>query len=947
MPYSNGSAFPHCRALLSAGAASFFFACSMLNPVGNDSTKSLVLQVEVTDGVLQDEMKDVDSLRLRFSCIELPDPKVYTFSYGAHKGGVTGIPVKSTAVEIALWWIDNTGAVLYYCDFSFDSLCTDTLRLCIMGDSMPPRTPSDLTDTVISAHSVRLAWKSNTHFAKRFVVERGIEGTSNFDSIGTTSVERFTDSTADSATTYRYRIFAVNDAGPSLKIECGPVSFHDWDIRPPCIRVLSNSNPDTVGSEMISFIGTAMDESGISQISVDDLALSMSGTAWYTGAYSLRPGVNRFTFRATDNSPLRNSSSLVLVIYYEKNRADTSFHPPRFMMQPGNLAAVLRPGDQYRKVLAAEDREDLNSLHFIVSPPLTFLDDTTIVWKPAEEDTGTHEMWARVFDAAGSSDSLTWSLIVVDIKANAPPAFSTVSKDLADSVLVGAAYAETLNAYDIDTNSVLRYSFSLGGRTILNNALNNRIEFVAEPGDIGPRLALATVKDDSGASAMLSFLIIVYDTISPVVNAGHDTLVSINDMVRLHGSAARKNGGITELAWDVGGTGVFARVSSGDTAIRAPSKTGVYRCVFSATDYAGHENADEMVINVIADPPVVDAGPDLSVSVNEPFQLQGSAFDAFGAIIRWEWKIGDQGQWMNTGSPVYKCTVPLEKGRYICSLRATDDDGNSVIDNMALFVGAKKLRYIGPNAGDRIGFAMGSAAREADEQPVHPVTISPFFVDSTEVTQEEYAYLMKTNPSFDKYPGHPVEGVTWFDAVLFCNARSRFDGFDTVYSYSSIVGEYGNRCTDLVNLTIDTAVIGYRLPTEAEWEFMCGGAASGAYWWGADSSQASTHAWFAGNSLGRVQAIANRTPNIFGVYDAAGNVWEWCNDWYQQDYYEKCNAAGTSAAPSGPAGGIARVIRGGSWLDNAAELRTSNRGLGIPSWSSTFVGFRCVLPVKN
>jgi formylglycine-generating enzyme len=933
--------------LLTTCVALFFFTCSVSNPLTGDQTKSLVLRLEVTDSLLQAEMMVVDSIHLRFSCIELPEPMSYSFLYSAHKGDISGVPAKSTDVEINLKWNDKAGTIIYSRDFFFNSLNTDTLVLLISGDSMPPRAPSDLAATAVSVHSVRLTWKNNSRFAKNFVVERCITGTSNYTIIGTTSIVCFTDSMVFPSASYRYRLFAVNDAGSSQKIECGPVFIPDGDTTPPCIRVLSNSNPDTVGSAQISFIGIAMDESGIAELTVNNQTLTMSGTVWQTGPYSLLPGVNHFKFRATDNSPLKNSFSVDLVIYYDNNHTDTSTHPPRFVIRSGNLAAVLRPGDQYRKVLAAEDRIDFKNLHYLVSLPITFLDDTTIVWKPAVKDTGTHQMWAKVFDPSGSSDSLKWSIIVVDIKTNAPPAFTTVSEDLADSVLVGNTYNETLIAYDLDTNSILRYSFSLGSRKILTDDSSNHINFVAVPGDLGPKLATATVRDDSGACAVLSYVVTVYDTILPVANAGHDTLVSINDTVRLHGTATRKNDGIARLEWDIGGTGTFVRVSTGDTTIRMPSKAGTCRCVFSVTDYAGHKVTDEMQIEVFLDPPVVEAGPDLAVAVNEPFQLQGSASDGFGRIVKWEWKIGEQGQWMNTGSPVYISTGSLAKGHYICSFRVTDDDSNAVVDEMALFVGAKNLRYISPDTGDRISFAMGWATGEIDEQPVHQVALSPFFVDSTEVSQEEYMFLMKTNPSFARNPSYPAECVTWFDAVLFCNARSKFDGFDTVYSYSAIVGKYGNQCADLVNLKINIDVVGYRLPTEAEWEYMCDGGASEAYWWGTDSLQAGTYAWFAGNSSAMVQVIANKKPNKFGIYDAAGNVWEWCNDWYQQDYYEQCDSQGTSIDPSGPAGGIARVIRGGSWRDNACELRTSNRGIGIPSWSSTFVGFRCVLPAKK
>jgi hypothetical protein len=223
---SNGRKTARYALAVSMCVALFFFACGMSNPLSRDKMESLVLQVEVTDSYLEDEMKDIDSIRLRFSCNGLPEPKMYAFSYGAHRGGITGIPVKSTDVEISLAWIDKAGTILYSRDFSFDSLNTDTLVLLISGDSMPPRAPSDLAATVVSAHSVGLTWKSNSQFAKRFVVERGTEGTSEYDIIGSTSIVRFTDSAAIPSAIYTYRVSAVNDAGSSGKIVFSCPRYH-------------------------------------------------------------------------------------------------------------------------------------------------------------------------------------------------------------------------------------------------------------------------------------------------------------------------------------------------------------------------------------------------------------------------------------------------------------------------------------------------------------------------------------------------------------------------------------------------------------------------------------------------------------------------------------------------------------------------------------------------
>jgi formylglycine-generating enzyme required for sulfatase activity len=188
---------------------------------------------------------------------------------------------------------------------------------------------------------------------------------------------------------------------------------------------------------------------------------------------------------------------------------------------------------------------------------------------------------------------------------------------------------------------------------------------------------------------------------------------------------------------------------------------------------------------------------------------------------------------------------------------------------------------------------MGSADRVHktfwEENPIHRVTISAFYIDTTEVTQNEYLLLMKTNPSRFVQGTHPVENVTWYDAVLFCNARSIRDHKDTVYKYNSILGRNPNGgVTGLEDLSIDMKKNGYRLPTEAEYEYACRAGSTADYYWGmnfpptthADTLEIDNNAVWYFNSPNCTQPVASKKPNIWGLYDMNGNVWEWCNDWY-------------------------------------------------------------------
>jgi formylglycine-generating enzyme required for sulfatase activity len=231
-------------------------------------------------------------------------------------------------------------------------------------------------------------------------------------------------------------------------------------------------------------------------------------------------------------------------------------------------------------------------------------------------------------------------------------------------------------------------------------------------------------------------------------------------------------------------------------------------------------------------------------------------------------------------------------------------------------------------------FEMGSTTGETDEMPVHTVTFTyGFFIDSTEVTQGQYSSLMAVTPSAFSGSTSPVEMVNWHDAALYCNARSKAEGSDTVYSYSSISGTAGNDCV-LNGLHIDLSKDGYHLPTEAEWEYACRGGTTTDYYWGTDS--VADYAWYFGGNGTETHPVAEKWPNAFGLYDMSGNVWEWCNDWHGS------YAADTTTDPSGPASGTTRVLRGGAFDSGATTLRSARRNDFDPSSRNNNRGFRCV-----
>jgi formylglycine-generating enzyme required for sulfatase activity/serine/threonine protein kinase len=212
-------------------------------------------------------------------------------------------------------------------------------------------------------------------------------------------------------------------------------------------------------------------------------------------------------------------------------------------------------------------------------------------------------------------------------------------------------------------------------------------------------------------------------------------------------------------------------------------------------------------------------------------------------------------------------------------------------------------------------FLMGSPEKRgyADEFPQHKVAISPFYIGRYPVTQKQYRAVMRTNPSSYLEDSHPVETVTWDEAVEFCR-----------------------------RLTIATGRI-YRLPTEAEWEYACRAGSTTLYCFGDDEDTLNQYGWNLTNSGNHTHPVGEKKPNNWGLCDTHGNVWEWCLDWYDQMYYLQS----PTANPNGPTKGISRVLRGGSRYSLPNYCRSATRSNHQPDQRDALVGFRVVCEARE
>ena len=212
-------------------------------------------------------------------------------------------------------------------------------------------------------------------------------------------------------------------------------------------------------------------------------------------------------------------------------------------------------------------------------------------------------------------------------------------------------------------------------------------------------------------------------------------------------------------------------------------------------------------------------------------------------------------------------------------------------------------------------FQMGATSEQggdadSDEKPVHSVTLSDYYIGETEVTQELWQAVMGSKPSKFKGSQRPVERVSWKDCQEFITRLNQLTGKN------------------------------FRLPTEAEWEYAARGGNNSQGYKYSGSNTIGNVAWYDVNSNSQTHNVKTKSPNELGIYDMSGNVYEWCQDWYNSNYYS--NSPQTN--PTGPSSGFGRVSRGGSWYNGALYCRVSDRDGGNPDYRGNYLGLRLCLP---
>ncbi|MDD4497023.1 MAG: formylglycine-generating enzyme family protein [Methanosarcinaceae archaeon] len=204
-------------------------------------------------------------------------------------------------------------------------------------------------------------------------------------------------------------------------------------------------------------------------------------------------------------------------------------------------------------------------------------------------------------------------------------------------------------------------------------------------------------------------------------------------------------------------------------------------------------------------------------------------------------------------------------------------------------------------------FMMGS--NEYDwQKPVHKVTIrTSFYLGKYPVTQKQWKAVMGDNPSIFKGDDNPVENVSWDDAQKFIKKLNEMEGKDE-----------------------------YCLPSEAEWEYACRAGTTTRYYFGDDDSKLKDYAWYGENSGSKTHSVGQKKPNPWGFYDMHGNIWEWCQDRWHDDY----DGAPSDGSVWESGSSSDRVFRGGCWYYYARNCRSAIRNYDVPGYRVDYLGFR-------
>lgn len=534
----------------------------------------------------------------------------------------------------------------------------------------------------------------------------------------------------------------------------------------------------------------------------------------------------------------------------------------------------------------------------------------------------------------------------------------TVTKP-ADTI-IGVNKELRLTASGIDENGTIRaFRWSFDQGKSWDTASVSADYFHAWGGQyIGENSVWVASIDNDGLVSNPDSFIVTIKSFKPYLAAVNDSVVGQNVSVNITFEATDENGTIAHYFWGSNANNWDDSSATGRASFSYPDG-GPVTVRWAAVDNDGEIAFDtfNLLFNrgpksvKLIEPKKNSSAPFSTYSYGEGTGTLRCTFsaedpDSSADTISFFFSIGEKG---TPTSLIYHGTSPSTlvkqlqpETAYTWVLTARDLFGDSSSVKGTITTASAPAAPTGMKLikSKSAAFHMGQSGFDSSDAPVHVIAFSyHYWIDSTEVANSDFASLLGLTIPDQTTANLPATNMSWYDAVLYCNQRSKKENRDTVYSYTSITGTPGNKST-LTNVSANMVAQGYRLPTEAEWEFAYRGTSKTLFFWGNDNLGSQVYAWTDENSGNHIHAVASTKPNAAGLYDLSGNVWEWCNDWFDPAYYR----ASPSVDPLGPLSGSERVIRGGSWQNSVYFTQSGTRSKVFPDISSVVIGFRAVLP---
>lgn len=537
-----------------------------------------------------------------------------------------------------------------------------------------------------------------------------------------------------------------------------------------------------------------------------------------------------------------------------------------------------------------------------------------------------------------------------------PPMIVNITKDTA----IGLNDSLWVKVSAVSENSnVTAYLWSIGDDHSIDTTTDGKHLFVWSKNDTGQKVISVWAINEYDMLSNQAIIRVIVKSSKPVISKLNDTIVSEGARVEREFSAIDKDGKIVKYYWSTKDSGWEDSAVVNNTTYKASFSKGKewimsIRWAAVDDDYLFTEDTFKIIFNHSPDSVWLAGNDTLSFVSYSHQNNSGIVKCVFAAIdqdsidtITYFLIVKNLQQdtiLSYTGRDTFTLLPDMTPAtKYEWKIVAKDLFGDSAASHGWFWTATIPASPIGMKlitAQDKY-FKMGQSGFDTSETPIHTVGFSySFWIDTIEVTNGQYAEVMGLPVPETSFINLPVTNISWYDAVLYCNTKSKKEKRDTVYVYTS--KEDNNKDVFLTNLKINYTANGYRLPTEAEWEYACRKDSLTLFFWGNSSTEAVLYVWTKENSGGEVHAGAMKKPNAFGLYDMSGNVWEWCNDWFDPFYYTKA----PFLDPVGPSEGVEKVIRGGSFSTSLYFSQCGTRSKISPLTKANNIGFRTILVEK-